>query len=405
MLGTRFKIRAAIALGAVGLLAAACGSSGDGSSAGTTGAGRSAAAGTPIPVQFVSTLTSNVYSLPESGAAAKAAVGSINQAGGINGHPIELNICDDDFTPNGATKCAEQAVEQNDVASVGSVEIYPNYFPILQEAGIAYIGGEGLNAAELNSSNSFPLSGGFASWYYGEVALGSAKGAKTLTNVCVQTSCSLSQSLLDSAAAKKGMAKPRQVVAQLNQADYSSVAAQAMSGNPSMITISTPATEIAQIESSLKQMGYSGLIVGVAAVYTQQIADTVGSAADGTYQVSNLVSVNDTSNPAVAEFNKELTKQDPSAEHDEVSLTTWTAYQLFAAVAKRLSSVTASSVLAAMKTLSDPVNLGDVPPYSTVGKKSPVPGYTQVFQTSVDFNEVVNGKFTQIQSFVNPFSS
>ena len=83
----------------------------------------------------------STFSYPEGQTAIEAAAMSLNAAGGINGHPIQVAACNDQGDPNVAAQCARQAVSDGDVAVLGSYsQNAGQVLPILQAANIAYVG-------------------------------------------------------------------------------------------------------------------------------------------------------------------------------------------------------------------------------------------------------------------------
>jgi hypothetical protein len=100
-------------------------------------------------------------SFPGALAAAQGAAMAINKAGGINGHPIDVITCNNENTPAGATKCAEQAVAQKVAADVGEDPYGPVTGPIFAKAGIP-LSTEALAGTDLNSNVNYPIGGG--SW-------------------------------------------------------------------------------------------------------------------------------------------------------------------------------------------------------------------------------------------------
>jgi branched-chain amino acid transport system substrate-binding protein len=109
-------------------------------------------------------------SLVEQGA--KAAVAYENKYGaGLEGHKINLYICENQETPAGGQTCANDMVQHGVVAVVepftgqGQTEV-----PTIVGAGIPYITISGASTAELTSPGAFALEGGFPA-YLGAMAL------------------------------------------------------------------------------------------------------------------------------------------------------------------------------------------------------------------------------------------
>ena len=103
---------------------------------------------------------------------AKAAVAYENQYGdGLEGHKINLYICENQSTPAGGQTCANDMVQHGVVAVVepftgqGQTEV-----PTIVGAGIPYITVSGASTAELTSPGAFALEGGFPA-YLGAMAL------------------------------------------------------------------------------------------------------------------------------------------------------------------------------------------------------------------------------------------
>ena len=103
---------------------------------------------------------------------AKAAVAYENQyGGGLEGHKINLYICENQSTPAGGQTCANDMVQHGVVAVVepftgqGQTEV-----PTVVGAGIPYITISGASTAELTTPGSFAIEGGFPA-YLGAEAL------------------------------------------------------------------------------------------------------------------------------------------------------------------------------------------------------------------------------------------
>jgi len=122
LIGSRWKVVAMAA--ALGLVAAACGSSSH-SSTGTTTAGSSASVGSsgnsssgsanksPYMVGFISSQTGGASSsYAGSVRGAEARVDALNAAGGINGHPVKLVIYDDQSSPTGNATAAQLLIQK-----------------------------------------------------------------------------------------------------------------------------------------------------------------------------------------------------------------------------------------------------------------------------------------------------
>lgn len=99
---------------AVALVAAACGSDGDGEAAVDSGDNPNAATGEPIKIGDVTSYSGpNIF--PESATIAKLVFEEYNNAGGVDGRPIELISVDAQDTVEGAAAAAKQLLEEEEV--------------------------------------------------------------------------------------------------------------------------------------------------------------------------------------------------------------------------------------------------------------------------------------------------
>src|SRR5438552_1411189 len=84
-------------------------------------AGGGKGAGAPIKIGNISIISSPVTAFPQVKTGVRAAVDELNAKGGVNGRKLELVLCNDKFDPNVAITCAQQMVQQNVAALVGSL--------------------------------------------------------------------------------------------------------------------------------------------------------------------------------------------------------------------------------------------------------------------------------------------
>ncbi|MFK0116520.1 ABC transporter substrate-binding protein [Streptomyces sp. NPDC090994] len=98
---------------------------------------------------------------PGMPALAQAYARWVNEHGGLSGHPLKVLTCNDHNDSVAAAKCARRAVQEDVVAVVGSYSQYADSFlPVLEGAGIPYIGGYGITSEEFTSPLSYPVNGG-----------------------------------------------------------------------------------------------------------------------------------------------------------------------------------------------------------------------------------------------------
>ncbi|MBG0854455.1 ABC transporter substrate-binding protein [Streptomyces spinoverrucosus] len=115
----------------------------------------------PITVMTWAPQDTNATNKPGMPALAMAYARHVNADGGINGRKLKVINCNDRNDSVNAAKCARRAVKEKVVAVVGSYSQFADtFFPILEGAGIPYIGGYGITNAEFTSPLSYPVNGG-----------------------------------------------------------------------------------------------------------------------------------------------------------------------------------------------------------------------------------------------------
>ena len=103
-----------------------------------------------------------IQDFPEVAVAAQAAAKAVNDAGGINGKPIEMLTCNNKDAPNDSQTCARKAAQERVVSVVGQADLYSDQsLPVLASAGIPSVGLYTVGVpADQTSPNSFLLNAG-----------------------------------------------------------------------------------------------------------------------------------------------------------------------------------------------------------------------------------------------------
>jgi ABC-type branched-subunit amino acid transport system substrate-binding protein len=158
-------------LAAVGLAAcavsgsvAACGSDDDkddgggAATASETTAAKPAFTGAKVKVMWVGPLKSAVAEGSDTLAAVKAAALAINNSGGLAGHEVEVEACNNS-SANTEVKCARKAASDGTIAIIGSAFFY-NWAPVgkvLEKAGIPNVASLSVTVPEFSSPVNYPI--------------------------------------------------------------------------------------------------------------------------------------------------------------------------------------------------------------------------------------------------------
>jgi branched-chain amino acid transport system substrate-binding protein len=146
---------AAIAAAAVLMLGlAACGSSSSVSSSSSAADAlpkAKPATGSPITLAMINDEGSPAISFPELREGAQAAVQFVNNnLGGVDGHPLKLVTCISSGSPSSSAGCANRLIDSKPVAFVGGTDVGSSAsLPIIEGAGLAYIGGSPFQSPEM----------------------------------------------------------------------------------------------------------------------------------------------------------------------------------------------------------------------------------------------------------------
>lgn len=380
----------------------------------STAASGGAATGTPITIGGTGGIDDPVLSQPERKGAIDAAIAVINGSGGINGHPLKLDWCDTKNDANAEFTCMRQLTDDKVAAVVAPGLIVDQSSRGLKYAtgqGIPIVGGQGLTPAEFTTPGSFPLASGIPGWSYGQVINLQQAGCKHIALFGDNEAGSLYILGYTQAAMKLAGITPVRYTKTDQTADptFAQGAAQAIAGGVDCVIFDSSPTYGAKAVQALRGAGFTGPIASITGVFVQPIIDSLGANANNLYLTSQMALNTDTSNPGVVAFLAAMKKYAPTDDTNETAMTAWTAVQLFADVAKKITgTVDSASVLDAMNNISTPIDLQTAGPYLVKGAVSPLPTDSpRIFNTEVANGVVKDGKLVPAGSggFVDPFKA
>jgi branched-chain amino acid transport system substrate-binding protein len=80
--------------------------------------------------------------------------------GGVDGRPLELQVCNTGFSAEGSAGCGQQFVEAGVPAVLGGIDVFGTAIEVLGDNGVPYLGGIPISDQSVRSDNSFQWSGG-----------------------------------------------------------------------------------------------------------------------------------------------------------------------------------------------------------------------------------------------------
>lgn len=414
--------RKSIALVAVfGFAVAACGSDADsdsGSADDTTAAAEespatdaapadssdgdaAAASGEAIKVMTVTTLNANGPTYENIAITAEIAADYINSKGGINGRPLEVVVCDEQFDAAVAATCARQAVEEGVVSVVGSFTYFAEAIvPVIAESDITWFGACcPISPSELSDPHSFNI-GNQPMYAVGEVKRAVEDGCKSINAVIAEGADAIFRPPMENAMKAYGMTFNDVIIPPTIAQDYSAEVAQATSNADCMVVVlsETPFltwnTALQQADTAIKQYGNQGNLNAISAKGAEEA--TNGNIISGMYP--------DISTAPWDEYRAALESNDIDQEANDFNslggMGTWAAYIGFAQIASAIEGEVTAASFYELASNTTALDLGGMVPVLDFTKEwtDGIPGYTRLFNRSVVYSKLENGKVVPVDN-------
>ncbi len=120
-----------------------------------------AADGEPYRIGMINQENTPAGSYPELSQAVQAAVEFVNtQLGGLDGRPIEVEVCNTEFSAEGSTACGQRFAEGDAAVVLGGIDVFGNGIDVLADNDVPYAGGIPISTQSVEAANSFQWSGG-----------------------------------------------------------------------------------------------------------------------------------------------------------------------------------------------------------------------------------------------------
>jgi ABC-type branched-subunit amino acid transport system substrate-binding protein len=346
------------------IILTACSSSGAKPAAASTPA---ALKGTPVNLMVITTVGNSAGSFPEAYSAAKAAAAAVNAAGGVNGHPLNVQLCNDNYDPNQATQCGRTAVADHVAAVVGDISTYAdNYMPILKAAGIPSIGNLNATADEATFPNSFPLEVGTAVLLQAQAAEMVKQGKKKIAIVYINIP--VVAPLLSGIVAKipslgggggKVVAK---IPVPATATDMSSYSAELKASGANGALFVLAQAQLQQLLQTNYQGGVTSSVTGAIQTLPPTALQQLGPAADGLVAIDSYLPATDTANAGITRFNKEMDTYGMKDPRTDYAVAAWASVHITATLMAKAHTTTAKGLMAALKT-AGPINFPGVAPF------------------------------------------
>lgn len=120
-----------------------------------------AATGDPYVIGMLNQESTPTGSFPELSAAVRTGIAFVNEhLGGLDGRPVELDVCNTEFSPEGSTACAQGFVQDGVEVVLGGIDVFGTGIDTLADNGIPFVGGIPVSTPSVASPTSYQWSGG-----------------------------------------------------------------------------------------------------------------------------------------------------------------------------------------------------------------------------------------------------
>ncbi|AUG79195.1 hypothetical protein CFP65_4448 [Kitasatospora sp. MMS16-BH015] len=328
--------------------------------------------------------------------------------GGLAGHPVHVLTCNEENTADGATACAQQAVDAHVIAVVGSSSQYgTSFMSLLETAGIPYLGGYGLSSPEYSSPLSYPVAGGLPALVAGNGRQLVAAGCKSVSLVRPDTRAGDSLFGFLAAALAPDRVGLTDVKAPEKSNDYTAVVQQAVGDDRPghCVTSALGAEPTANLLDPYRRLKPRNTVfASVIGSVQQSVVDSTGG--DGGPLAGAYVTgwyptesshVWDALRGTLQDYAKgqAVDPADPGVE------TTWVAYEVLRQAAGRIGPghpLTARSLRAVLDS-GEPIETAGATPPLSWGMTSMLPSADspRLVNTAVTFQQVQGGRLVDQQ--------
>ncbi len=351
--------------------------SGSNTTSGSTGATPS---GSPIVIGNVGSYTgAEASSIAPAQSAIEAWADSVNAAGGIGGHPIQLIIKQDNDSPAAGLAAANELIKQNHVVALVSDfgDTDPAWNTLFQKAGIPIIGGSQAAPGNPNNPLFFPAETAESVLTYAQLYGLKTEGAtKIAYPYCAEVSqCASGIPYAKTAAPELGMKIVWVGSFSLSSPDLTPQCLAGKNAGANGVFPSAPLTNDIKFASACYQQGWKPYY-GMGGGQLDSSLLTV-PAFDGTISAQGNTPWFENSTPALQEFHNAMSKYEPNVKlHDDSAILAWASGKLFqaAVAASGSSTVTSASILNGLYSLHNETLGGLAPPLNfTKGKQANPP--------------------------------
>ena len=378
----RSTLNAFAAAGAA-LALAACGSSGAASSAAPSASSGPSLRGATVKLGMISNVGVAIDQSDALGAA-RAAVRDINAHGGINGHPVALDFCNEGLDPNKARACARQMVGDGVIATVGNfvVTAETDVDTILRDAKIPNVGAISLTGDSGTDTNSFDFNPRYDVINIAMVHAAIASGGKNIAMLALENP-EEGPWVQEITAATNGLGGRYVGTVSVPQVtgDLSTQAAALTQMKPDTVILNASASAGLQIMKDMASLGYSGRFESGSYQFLESDLQTLGVPNAITIS-SPFPAANATSIAAVKQYDADVSAEKAAGDHDAApsnkivrspAFAAWLAAVTVQKIADQSKALTGATMLRALQSAKDVDMGGAIPAWTPNATNAAMP--------------------------------
>lgn len=349
--------------------------------------------GKPVTIFTSAPIDTELADVPELPAAVKAAARAINERGGLNGHEVEVEVCND-TDPNAEVACARRAAKANALAFSGAVFILNPAATgkVIEEAQIPSVANLSLQTVELANPINFAIDAPGLAFLPCQPLAPEVSGKARIVTIAQNLPNQLaSVKLIATAAEQSGADYGGDVVVPVQQTDYSSPVQELSDKGAEIVTTQLAPTALPALVSAATSIGEQFTYCSSSSNVPIQVLGQLGAAASDYYVGTAFPPVNATDEyPLLQEFQDEMAAQQESGD-DGADLTTgipsnalrgWLGMRIIEQAAEGVEGeLNNETLLAALNEAK--VDLGGVVPDLDFSKPNPAKGFERYFNTEM----------------------
>lgn len=370
------------------------------------------ATGSPITLGMIADVGTDAVNVYDEVAAARAGVRQINTLGGINGHRVVLDFCNEALNPNTAESCARKMVSKHVMAMVADsvVTAEGDVNKIFDAAGIPQVATISYSGVSLSDPNTYMDIGDELYSIAAQMKFAAENGDKRVAMARYQSPIADAYPVVAKSAAQQvGADYVGSVDIPGTFSDLSTQAAALIALKPQAVSLEcSPAAALALIKE-MDGLGYTGKFFGDGGYFTQAQIESLGSTAESQQEFSTPMPLLGAKNvPGISIFLSAIKAEQAAGDKDALSgpalvivydEEAWLGVRAIQEIANKYKATTAPEFKKALHKAKNVYMFGMTPPWTPDAEpKANPPALARVNNSSYYEARWQNGAVNQLDT-------